>query len=55
VNPSIVKGSIQTDYPDFEEKQLGFSRFSDLMRELEKDKIVKVEMDESHSMLLKIL
>ncbi len=55
VNPSIVKGAIQQDYPDFEEKDLGYSRFSDLMRELERDHIVHVEMDESHSMLLKIL
>jgi len=55
VNPSIVKGAIQQDYPAFDEKELGYTRFSDLMRELERDHIVHVEMDESHSMLLKIL
>jgi len=55
VNPSIVKAAIQTDYPNFDEKPLGYSRFSDLMRELERENIVRVEMDEAHSMLLKIL
>ena len=55
VNPSIVKAAIQRDYPDFDERQIGFNRFSELMKELEKEKMVKVEFDESHSMLLKIL
>jgi uncharacterized protein (TIGR00288 family) len=55
VNPSIVKAAIQRDYPDFDERQIGFNRFSDLMKDLEKEKMVKVEFDESHSMLLKIL
>lgn len=54
VNPSIIKSAIQSDHPDFDEKDLGFKRFSDVMKELEKDKLVKVEFDESHSMLLKI-
>lgn len=55
VNPSIVKAAVQREYPDFDERQIGFNRFSDLMKELEKEKVVKVEFDESHSMLLKIL
>lgn len=55
VNPSIVKNSVQSDYPGFDEKELGFKRFSDIMKELEKDKIVKVEFDDTHSMLLKII
>lgn len=54
VNPSIVKSALQADYPGFDEKELGFKRFSDIMKELEKDKIVKVEIDDTHAMLLKI-
>ena len=55
VNPSIIKASLQGDYPGFDEKELGFKRFSDMMKDLEKDKLLKVEFDETHSMLLKII
>jgi hypothetical protein len=55
VNPSIVKASLQGDYPGFDEKELGFKRFSDMMKALEKDKLVRVEFDETHSMLLRII
>ena len=54
VNPSILKATIQADYPSFEEKQIGFKRFSDVMKELEKRGLLVVEMDEAHTMLLKI-
>ena len=54
VNPSILKATIQSDYPDFDEKQIGFKRFSDVMKELEKLGLLVVEMDEQHTMLLKI-
>ena len=54
VNPSILKATIQADYPDFSEKQIGFKRFSDVMKALEKEKLLVVEMDEAHTMLLKI-
>ena len=54
VNPSILKSTIQTDYPDFDERQIGFKRFSDVMKELEKQGLLVVEMDEAHTMLLKI-
>ncbi len=55
VNPSILKGSIQTEYPDFTERALGFKRFSDLLKALEKNGVCKVEMDEQNSMLVRIL
>ncbi len=55
VNPSIIKASLQGDYPGFDEKDLGFKRFSDMMKALEKDKLVRVEFDETHSMLLRII
>lgn len=54
VNPSILKQTILKDYPSFDEKQIGFKRFSDIMKALEKDGLVEVEMDEQHTMLLKI-
>lgn len=55
VNPSIIKASLQGDYPGFDEKLLGFKRFSDMMKALEKEKLVRVEFDETHSMLLRII
>ena len=54
VNPSILKSSIQTDYPGFEEKQIGFKRFSDVMKALEKQGLLTIEMDDQHTMLLRI-
>ena len=54
INPSILKTAIQADYPDFEERQIGFKRFSDVMKRLEKERLLIVEMDEQHTMLLKI-
>ena len=54
VNPSIIKETILSDYPGFEEKKIGFKRFSDVMKALEKEGLLVVEMDEAHNMLLKI-
>ena len=54
VNPSILKATIQADYPSFEEKQIGFKRFSDVMKALEKQGLLVVEMDDAHTMLLRI-
>jgi len=55
VNPSILKADILTSYPDFNERAIGFKRFSDVMKELEKEKLVVVEMDEQKTMLIKLL
>jgi len=55
VNPSILKADIVTSYPDFNERAIGFKRFSDVMKELEKEKLVVVEMDEQKTMLIKLL
>ncbi len=55
VNPSIIKAEIQNDYPDFDEKQIGFKKFSDIMKWLEKDKKVSIEFNEAKTMLIKIL
>ena len=54
VNPSILKATIQTDYPGFEEKQIGFKRFSDVMKALEKQGLLTIEMDDQRTMLLRI-
>ena len=54
VNPSILKATIVDDYPGFEEKQIGFKRFSDVMKALEKQGLLVIEMAEQHTMLLKI-
>ena len=55
VNPSILKADIITAYPDFTEKAIGFRRFSDVMKQLEKDGLVAVEMDEQKTMLIQLL
>ena len=55
VNPSILKADIITAYPDFNEKAIGFKRFSDVMKQLEKDGIISIEMDEQKTMLIKLL
>ena len=55
VNPSILKADILTSYPDFTERSIGFMRSSDVMKQLEKDGLVVVEMDEQKTMLIKLL
>ena len=55
VNPSILKADIITAYPNFTEKAIGFRRFSDVMKQLEKDGLVVVEMDEQKTMLIQLL
>ena len=55
VNPSILKADILTSYPDFTERSIGVKRFSDVMKQLEKDGLVVVEMDEQKTMLIKLL
>ena len=54
VNPSILKATIQSEYPNFEERAIGYKRFSDMMKQLEKEGLLVVEMDEARTMLLKI-
>lgn len=55
INPSILKATMQNEFPDFNERNIGFKRFSDLMKRLEKERLVKVEMDEQKTMLIQIL
>ena len=55
INPSILKADLQSAFPDFSEKALGFKRFSDMLKALEKEKLVKVEMDEQNTMLIQVL
>ena len=54
INPSILKADIQSAYPDFSERALGFKRFSDVLKALEKDKLLEIEMDEQKTMLIKV-
>ena len=55
INPSILKADIQASYPDFIEKNIGFKRFSDVMKQLEKEGMLVVEMDEQKTMLIKVI
>ncbi len=36
VNPSVIKSSLIEAYPDFDERDIGFKKFSDMIRILEK-------------------
>lgn len=42
-------------YPDFTEKGIGFKRFSDVLKALEKEQVLALEMDEQKNMLIKML
>ena len=55
VNPSILKSAVQALYPDFTERQIGLRRFSDVLRTLERENLLKLEMDEGANMLVHIL
>ena len=55
INPSILKADIQAAYPDYSERAIGFKRFSDVLRQMEKEKLLALEMDEQKNMLVKML
>ncbi|MBR3794975.1 MAG: NYN domain-containing protein [Clostridia bacterium] len=55
VNPSILKSAVQALYPDFNERQIGLRRFSDVLRTLERERLLTLKTDESGNMLVHIL
>ena len=55
VNPSLLKSAVQAEYPDFTERTVGLRRFSDILRVLEREKLLALETDESGNMLAHIL
>ncbi|MDR3085467.1 MAG: NYN domain-containing protein [Christensenellaceae bacterium] len=55
VNPSILKAAILNDYPDFDEKEIGFKKFSELLRQLERIKALKLEHKDSRTLLIRVL
>ncbi len=55
INPSILKADMTGLYPDFSEKAIGFRRFSDILKDLEKRGVLKLEMDDQKNMLVKML
>lgn len=55
INPSILKADIQAAYPDFSERTIGFKRFSDVLKQMEKDGLLQLEMDDQKNMLIKML
>ncbi len=55
INPSILKADITGQYPGFTEKAIGFKRFSDILKELEKNNILKLDMDNQRNMLIRML
>ena len=55
INPSILKADITSVYPDFTEKSIGFRRFSDVLKQLEKDGYLNLEQDGQRNLLIKML
>ena len=55
INPSILKADIQAAYPDFTERAIGFKRFSDVLKQMEKDNLLALELDDQKNMLIKML
>ena len=55
VNPSILKADIQSVYPDYSEHAIGFKRFSDVLKQMEKEKLLQLEFDEQKNMLIKMI
>ncbi len=55
VNPSILKSAVQAEYPDFTERQIGHRRFSDVLRALERERLLRIVSDEGGNMLVHIL
>lgn len=55
INPSILKADIRADYPDFAEKSIGFKRFSDLLRQMEKDGLLRLALDEQKNILVEMV
>ena len=54
INPSILKADIQASFPGFSEKALGFKRFSDMLKAMEKEGLITVELDDQKNMLIKV-
>lgn len=55
INPSILKADIQAAFPDFSERSIGFKRFSDVLKQLEKDGVLVLEMDEQKTLLIQVV
>lgn len=54
INPSILKADIQASFPGFSEKALGFKRFSDMLKAMEKEGLISVELDDQKNMLIRV-
>ena len=55
INPSILKADIQASYPEYTERAIGFKRFSDVLKQMEKEGLLTLEMDEQKNMLIRML
>ncbi len=55
INPSILKADITAQYPDFSEKAIGFKRFSDILKDLEKRGVLKLEFNDQKNLLVRML
>nr|WP_122012127.1 NYN domain-containing protein [Maliibacterium massiliense] len=55
VNPSIIKEGVCEAFPGFEERAIGYRKFSDMMKALEREKRIRITTDENMNMLVTIL
>ena len=55
VNPSVIKEALMEAYPGFDERAIGFKKFSDMLKALEQRDVVLIEYDDQRAMLVRIL
>ena len=55
VNPSVLKSAVTNDYPEFDENKIGFKKFSDVLKQLERERLLRLELNEAKTMLVRIL
>ena len=55
VNPSVIKAAIVKEYPTFDEKTIGCKKFSDLLKLLQNEGLMKLGTGPDHAMLVQIL
>lgn len=53
--PRCLSRRLTNDYPEFDENKIGFKKFSDVLKQLERERLLKLELNEAKTMLVRIL
>jgi len=54
VNPSVIKAALKENFANFDERTLGYKKFSDFLKRLEKEGVVQIEWLENNDILVRI-